>query len=194
MSNPRKVTDPRVVLERIESPQSSDAHFETVPAPHQLRVLHPDSDSPLFDDRLDEHIEVPLQVLELADHLKHSRQKLVERERELDRNVESWREDIDSQRAANSATAGELRNRELQLRSLQFHLLQMQNDLVDSQVAMESVIRHFENVDSDGFLKQALELLRFEVLDRFDYLSKRWEMLHARLEALRDDEPQRKCA
>lgn len=217
MSNPKKVSDPRAVLQRIDSRQpvspptrslvpATDAPAATAavastnstqaapPKAHRLRVVRHDDAAPTFEDRLDEHIEMPQQVIELADHLKHSRQKLVQREQELNRSVAAWREDLESQRVANSATASELQNRERQLRSLQFHLLQMQNDLVDSQMSMESVIKHFENVDSDEYLQQALELLRFEVLDRFDYLSKRWEMLHDRLEALRCENPLRKCA
>jgi len=87
-----------------------------------------------------------------------------------------------------------LQLREQQLRSLQFHLLQMQNDIIDSQLSMENVIEHFENTESDEYMRLALELLRFEVLDRFDYVSKRWELLHEKIENLYQQKPLRRAA
>jgi hypothetical protein len=160
-----------------------------------LRVVRQDErDQEVYEDRLDEPLEMPQQVLELASHLKKCRESLVEREERLTKEVDAWRISLESQQAANSDQAIRLRNRELQLRSLQFHLLQLQNDVVDSQLAMESVIEHFENVDSDEYLKSALELLRFEVLDRFDYISKRWEMLHDKIEGMYGRPELKKCA
>jgi peptide subunit release factor RF-3 len=87
-----------------------------------------------------------------------------------------------------------LQLREQNLKSLQLHLLQMQNDVIDSQVSMEGVIEHFENTESDDCMVSALELLRFEVLERFEYISRRWEMLHSKLEQLYNEQPPRKAA
>jgi hypothetical protein len=70
----------------------------------------------------------------------------------------------------------------------------MQNDIIDSQLSMEKVIEHFENSDSDEYMKLALEMLRFEVLDRFDYVSQRWDLLHGKLENLYANKTLKNCA
>jgi hypothetical protein len=66
---------------------------------------------------------------------------------------------------------------------LQFELLQLQNDVIDSQLAMEEIVQQFANEDSEGKLLVALEMLRFEIRERFDYVSERWDRLHLKLEA-----------
>ena len=190
----RKVENPAVVLDQINNlkrkePTNDVSMSESVP---RLRVVHADDEC--FDDHLDQPLEVPLQIAELTSHLKRRRDQLVEKEQNLNAKITSWQASMDARGAANTDRESELRIREKQLRSLQFHLLQMQNDVIDSQLAMEGVIEHFENTESDEYMKLALELLRFEVLDRFDYISKRWELLHDKLENLYTDQPMRKAA
>lgn len=181
----RKVADPATILGQISNatmtPVSSESPQSTCDRP-RLRVVHADTES--FDDRLDQPLELPQQVAELAGHLKRRQAELSAKELALNTSIESWRSSVDAQGAANANRERQLKGREQQLRSLQFHLLQVQNDVIDSQLAMEKVIEHFENSESDQHTHLALELLRFEVLERFDYLSKRWELLHGRLESL----------
>jgi TolA-binding protein len=148
----------------------------------------------VFDDHLDQPMEVPPQIAELTGHLKRRRDQLQAKEAKLNEKIALWQQTVDLRSAATSDRERELKKREQHLRSLQFHLLQMQNDIVDSQLSMEGVIEHFENTDSDEYMKLALEMLRFEVLERFDYISKRWEMLHDKLENLYAEQPQRKVA
>jgi chromosome segregation ATPase len=191
----RKVTDPAIVLGQIENshgPVGATSEPQPTSGPPRLRVVHADGE--VFDDHLDQPFEVPPQIAELTGHLKRRRDQLQEKEAKLNEKIASWQQSIDQRSAASSDRERKLKNREQHLRSLQFHLLQMQNDIVDSQLSMEGVIEHFENTDSDEYMKLALEMLRFEVLERFDYISKRWEMLHDKLENLYDEQPQRKVA
>jgi len=190
----RRATDPAIVLGQIENGRGpvaavSVSQGSTDQSP-RLRVVHADEE--VFDDHLDQPLEVPAQIAELTGHLKRRRDQLLEKEISLNERISSWQQSMDHRSAATSDRERELKNREHHLRSLQFHLLQMQNDIVDSQLSMESVIEHFENTESDEYMKLALEMLRFEVLDRFDYISKRWEMLHNKLENLYSEQPLRR--
>lgn len=192
----RKVASPAAILNQIVNPNSevvrSDVSLDSNQTGRpKLRVIRADEES--YDDNLDQPLEVPLQIAELTSHLKRRRDQLQAKEQSLNEQIASWQTTIDARGAVNSDKERNLRIREQQLRSLQFHLLQMQNDVVDSQLSMESVIEHFENTESDECMKLALEMLRFEVLDRFDYISKRWEMLHDKLENLYSEQPLRKC-
>ncbi|QEG24749.1 hypothetical protein [Mariniblastus fucicola] len=196
----RKVANPAIVLGQIESAPGQDARRtsrhdvsvrEDATRSPRLRVVHVDKE--VFDDNLDQPLEVPLQIAELTSHLKRRRDRLQEKENSLNEKIASWQTSMDARGAANSDRERELKLRERQLQSLQFHLLQMQNDVIDSQLSMEGVIEHFENTESDEYMKLALELLRFEVLDRFDYVSKRWEILHSKLENLYAEQPVRKA-
>ncbi len=192
----RKVTDPAIVLGLIEQGRgpigvSGDSKMSSALSP-RFRVIHGEGE--VFDDQLDQPLQVPPQIAELTGHLKRRRDQLQEKEASLNEKIASWQSSMDQRSAATSDRERKLKNREHHLRSLQFHLLQMQNDIVDSQLSMEGVIEHFENTDSDEYMKLALEMLRFEVLDRFDYISKRWELLHSKLENLSSEPPLRKCA
>ena len=177
----RKVASPATILGQIDAPgetprhaviaRNNDTNFP------KLRVVYADEE--VFDDQLDQPLEVPLQIAELTGHLKRRRDQLHAKEAQLNEKIATWQLNMDVRGAASSDRERELKLREKHLKSLQFHLLQMQNDIIDSQLSMEGVIEHFESTDSDEYMKLALELLRFEVLDRFDYISKRWEMLHS---------------
>ena len=63
--------------------------------------------------------------------------------------------------------------------SLEDQLLQLQNDVIDGHTALQEVA---EKLSKEGFLHVtdkekvgALEDLRFEISERFDYLIERWE-------------------
>lgn len=191
----RKVANPETVLGKISNAESTpimselDGVSESFP---RLRVVHGDTEQ--HSDQLDQPLEVPQQIAELTGHLRRRHDDLIAKEATLNDKIQSWLTNIDAQSAANTDRERKLKLREQQLRSLQFHLLQMQNDIVDSQLSMEKVIEHFENTESDEYMRLALELLRFEVLDRFDYVSKRWELLHEKLENLYQPKPLRRAA
>ena len=198
-SDVRKVANPATILDQIDNTKRNvrnDVCLEGIDPQDsrtpRLRVIHADKE--VYDDNLDQPLEVPQQIAELTGHLKRRRDALVAKEASLNERIASWQSSMDVRSAANSDHERELQIREQQLKRLQFHLLQMQNDIIDSQLSMEGVFEHFENTESDEYMQLALEMLRFEVLDRFDYISKRWEMLHSKLENLYSEYPLRKCA
>lgn len=190
----RKVASPAAILGLIDNAQGNVARNDVClgndSGMPKLRVIHADKES--YDDNLDQPLEVPLQIAELTHHLKRRRDQLQAKEEELNAKIADWQMSMDFRGAATSDQERKLKIREKQLGSLQFHLLQMQSDVIDSQLSMEGVIEHFENSESDECMKLALEMLRFEVLDRFDYISQRWETLHDKLESLCADQPLRK--
>jgi len=188
-SQPTKVSDPKTILRQIESSKEGRTSIELTEPMHQLRVFQ--SDAEVWEDRLDEPEELPRQVIEVASFLKEHRAKLVQREQTLSKKITKFHSHLLSQHASETQQSVVRQN---QIRSLQFHLLQMQNDIIDSQLTMEEIIEHFEQSDGDTRLRAALALLRFEVLDRFDFLTERWENLHEKLEGLCTDAPARRAA
>jgi DNA repair exonuclease SbcCD ATPase subunit len=147
----------------------------------RLRIVRPDVET--FDDRLDEAEEPDLQIVEIANHLRDRNAGLSRRESELKKRMHIWQTQVDAQLAMSAYREKSLRERESQIKNLQFELLQLQNDVIDSQLAMEEIVQQFANEDSEGKLLVALEMLRFEIRERFDYVSERWDRLHLKLEA-----------
>lgn len=161
-----------------------------VDLPPRLRIVRHEGE--VFEDRLDETEEPGPQIKEIAKHLREQSSRLSRRESELKKQIHIWQSQVDSQLAMSAYREKSLREREAQVRSLQFELLQLQNDVIDSQLAMEEIVEQFASEDADGKLILTLEMLRFEIRERFDYVSQRWDELHAKLESISDR--RRKCA
>ena len=79
---PGRLSDPKQILSQMESPRVDPPEAPVPPDSRpRLRVVRPDSDS--WDDRLDEPLELPIQVKEVASFLKNSRAELLKREKAL---------------------------------------------------------------------------------------------------------------
>ena len=165
------------IVESTTSATTSPAPADSVP---KLRIVRHDVES--YSDRLDEYEQPSLQVSEIAGHLRHRKEQLDRRESDLRKQINIWQSQVDSQIALSAWREKSLRERESQIKSLQFELLQLQNDVIDSQLAMEQIVEQFANDDIDGKMLVALEMLRFEIRERFDYVAERWDRLHAKLD------------
>ena len=73
----------------------------------------------------------------------------------------------------------DLKQQEQQLRALQFELLQLQNQLIDGQLATRELIG---DLQIPGQQESALQSLKFELNQRFDHVMVTWREFAARFQ------------
>lgn len=119
------------------------------------------------------------QARQLGQHLIRWRTELEAAQANLEeRTLQAYRQqEVDQHEIARRHKT--LQQRERQVSSLEDQLLQLQNDVIDGHTAQHEIA---ERLSRDGFLHvvdeekiSALEDLRFEISERFDYLIERWE-------------------
>ena len=71
----------------------------------------------------------------------------------------------------------------MQLRTLQFELLQLQNELIDSQLATREIVNQLGVPELND---DALESLRFELNQRFDHVMISWRQFANYMNELAD--------
>ena len=123
------------------------------------------------------------QTRQLGQHLSRWREQLESQQATFDEERLHWilQCDQDHQQLDERDKVVEQRLRQVQ--SLERQLLQLQNDVIDGQTALREVAA---KLSAEGFAEvsdpekiAALEDLRFEISERFDYLVKRWDRFRA---------------
>ncbi len=168
-----RVANPQTVLNHIgsvpvdlsdEAP-SPAANLET--APVGLKIFQPQETT----------LETE-QARQLGQHLIRWRAELEAAQADFEDQQRAWYLQREVEQQDIALRHKTLQQRERQVRSLERQLLQLQNDVIDGQAALQSVA---EQLSADGFLHvmdeekiSALEDLRFEISERFDYLVERW--------------------
>ena len=169
---------------RIANPQTVLNHIGSVPVD-----LSNDAPSPVTDLetapvglKIFQPEEATLereQARQLGEHLIRWRAELAAAQTNFEeQKLNAYRQqEVDQQEIARRYK--NLQQRERQVRSLEGQLLQLQNDVIDGHTAQQAVVEKFSR---DGFLHVvdeekigALEDLRFEISERFDYLVERWQ-------------------
>ena len=169
-----RVANPQSVLNHIGSlpvdlsEDAPAAHLEAQTAPVELKIFQPEE--PSLDA---EHTR------QLGQHLIRWRAELEAAQADFDDQQKRWSQQQEVEQQDISLRHKTLQQRERQVRSLESQLLQLQNDVIDGQAALQTVS---EKISNDGFLHvvdgekiAALEDLRFEISERFDYLVERWQ-------------------
>ncbi len=169
-----RVANPQTVLNHIGSlpvdlsDDSSTPEANTVEASVGLRIFQPE------ENTLDQE-----QARQLGQHLIRWRAELEAAQANLEQQRQHayHQQEVDQQEIARRHRT--LQQRERQVSSLENQLLQLQNDVIDGHAALQEVA---EKLSREGFLHVvdevkigALEDLRFEISERFDYLIERWE-------------------
>ncbi len=169
-----RVANPQTVLNHIGSvpvdlsDDASTPDADINEAPVGLKIFQPE------ENTLDKE-----QARQLGQHLIRWRAELEAAQANLQRQKhEAYRQqEVDQQEIARRHKT--LQQRERQVSSLENQLLQLQNDVIDGHTALQEVA---ETLSQEGFLHVvdeekigALEDLRFEITERFDYLIERWE-------------------
>ena len=169
-----RIANPQTVLNHIGSVPvdlSDDAPSsaaDTDTAPVGLKIFQPE------ETTLEKE-----QARQLGQHLIRWRAELEAAQanfEEQKRNAYRQQE-VDQQEIARRHKT--LQQRERQVCSLEDQLLQLQNDVIDGHTAQQAIA---EKLSREGFLHVvdeekigALEDLRFEISERFDYLIERWQ-------------------
>jgi len=168
---------------RVANPQTVLNHIGSVPVD-----LSDDASAPVADV---EAVPVGLKIFQpqettldkeqarqLGEHLIRWRAELEAAQAHLDeQRLHAYRQqEVDQHEIARRHKT--LQQRERQVCSLEDQLLQLQNDVIDGHTGLQEVA---EKLSREGFLHVtdeekvgALEDLRFEISERFDYLIKRW--------------------
>ena len=133
------------------------------------------------------------QTRQLGRHLIQWRAQLEAAQADFDQQKHHWHCQNEAQQENIDRQQQTLQQRERQVRSLETQLLQLQNDVIDGQTALRAIA---ETISRDGFLHvidqekiAALEDLRFEISERFDYLIERWTRFHFIVGILHNSEP-----
>ncbi len=141
-----------------ESPTPEDA---------QSSSIHPTDIQP--DDR----------NRQLIAHLKAKERSLVEQDVNHQVRVWNWQQEVAKTQAAQDRRQADLNQQEQQLRALQFELLQLQNQLIDGQLATRELIG---DLQIPGQQESALQSLKFELNQRFDHVMVTWREFAARFQ------------
>lgn len=169
--------NPSLVLRHIgASPVdlSDDAPAPNKPAAAavQLKVFQPDE--PTADAE---------QTRQLGQHLVQWQARLEEQQSTFDEERLHWILQCDMDYELLEEKTQSVNHRLRQVKSLERQLLQLQIDVIDGQTALRPVA---DTLCQEGFADStdaekiaALEDLRFEISERFDYLIKRWDQFRA---------------
>ncbi len=163
-----RVANPQSVLDHIGSvPVDLTDDASTAPSV-RLKIFQPEETTPDLE-----------QTRQLGLHLMRWRSELEMAQADFDLQRSQWHQQQEAAEQEIASRHQTLQQRERQIRSLEGQLLQLQNDVIDGQAALQTVAAQ---ISHDGFLHvqdeekiAALEDLRFEISERFDYLVKRWE-------------------
>jgi hypothetical protein len=129
------------------------------------------------------------QLQQLGQHLIRWRTELEKQQTQLRSEQHHWTRQMQLEHELIADRNDRLDQRQRQTKSIEFQVMQLQNDVIDAQVALEQTVTaltecsHLENQkhDRDGRTIAELTALRFEITERFDYLEKRWKNLRAEI-------------
>ena len=123
------------------------------------------------------------QLQQMGRHLIRWRTELERQQKQLRSEQHHWTCQMQLEHEVIDDRKSGLDHRERQIKSTEFQLMQLQNDIIDAQVALEQIVAELTDCQSgdnrDGKTIAALTSLRFEINERFEYLVKRWQKLVA---------------
>lgn len=180
-------SNPTAVLQRIDSAAPADDLTDLIArktprggtqqpsGPTHLR-LHIDSDIEVeADDQLDLAHPPTKQVEQLIRHLREQQKQLAQREADLQSQAQHWDEQVLASKAHLQSRTAEIKQQATQVQQQQLHLARLQQNLIDSQTALRTVIERIVSDSEPGKLKIELIALRDELDQRFEQIAVRWE-------------------
>ena len=127
------------------------------------------------------------QLQQMGRHLIRWRTELENQQKQLRSEQYHWTRQMQLEHELIAERNAKLDQRQLQTKSIEFQVMQLQNDVIDAQVALEQTVTSLtectvvenQKYDRDGRTIAELQTLRFELTERFEYLAKRWKNLRA---------------
>lgn len=180
VSNPTAVIrmiESSVPLAGLQSLLDPTPENSTVPAHPHLK-LHVDTGSESSEfEAVSPSVPPVKQVEQLAQHLKTRQKDLAQREADLQAQSYHWEKQVLSSKAHLRKRASELEQHLSQVRLQQEQLIKLQQNLIDSQLAVRTIVDRIVSVSEPSALKSELNSLRIELGERVDEILGRWEKL-----------------
>ena len=129
------------------------------------------------------------QLQQMGRHLIRWRAELEKQQAQLKSEQYHWTRQMQLEHELIADRNAKLDHRDRQTKSIEFQLMQLQNDVIDAQVALQQTVASLtecslqenQKHDRDGRTIAELKTLRFELNERFEYLAKRWQKLRAEI-------------
>lgn len=127
------------------------------------------------------------QLQQMGRHLIRWRTELENQQAQLRSEQYHWTRQMQLEHELIAEHNARLDQRQQQTKSIEFQVMQLQNDVIDAQVALQQTVTALTECtlaenrkhDRDGRTIAELQTLRFELNERFEYLAKRWTNLRA---------------
>lgn len=130
-------------------------------------------------DELAVHFSDTQQLKQIGKHLIRWRTEIENQQLHLQSQQQHWTRQMLLEHQAIDQRKTDLDCRERQIKAMEFQLTQLQNDVIDAQVALQQTVVSLteckQGDQRDGQTIAALMTLRFELHERFDYLVQRWQ-------------------
>ena len=166
----------------VEAPAKLDSMQDDYPP--TLKLMVPEDNGPAdAEDMLQSTIESAKQIQQLAERLKLNQSELAAKEASLQTAI-TEQESIASQAQLNiERRLSQLQQQTSQVRLQQRHVMQLQASLVKSHEATKIAIEQLVSSElTDATTLEHMKAIQYEVTERFDYLSIRWQHLYDMLE------------
>lgn len=125
------------------------------------------------------HFSDTKRLQQIGQHLIRWRTELENQQLQLQSQQQHWTRQMLLEHQAIDQRKHALDSRERQVKAMEFQLTQLQNDVIDAQVALQQTVVSLteckQGDQRDGQTIAALMTLRFELHERFDYLVQRWQ-------------------
>ena len=153
-------------------------------SPHILKLMIPeDQEAYESEDILQTTIESAKQIQQLAERLKQNQSELAAKEASLDAAIQNQATIAAQAQLTIEKRLSQLQQQTAQVRLQQRQVMQLQSSIVESHEATKIAIEQLVASElTDATTLQQMKAIQFEVSERFDYISLRWQQLHDLLE------------
>ena len=160
--------------------------LDSVPYDHPptLKLMVPEDDCPAgSEDILQSTIESAKQIQQLAERLKQNQSELVAKEANLQAAIDEQEGIANQAQLKIERRLSQLQQQTAQVRLQQRHVMQLQSSLVKSHEASKIAIEQLVSSElTEAATLQQMKTIQYEITERFNYLSRRWQYLYDMLE------------
>jgi len=165
-----------------ESPVEPDSVQNNHPPTLKLMVPE-DHGSDDSIDILQSTIESVKQIQQLAERLRQNQSELAAKEANLQAVVDEQESTANQAQLKIERRLSQLQQQTAQVRLQQRHVMHLQSSLVKSHEASKIAIEQLVSSElTDVVTLQQMKTVQYEVTERFNYLSQRWQQLYDMLE------------
>ena len=152
--------------------------------PPTLKLMVPEDHGPEgSEDILQSTIESAKQIQQLAELLRQNQSRLVAKEANLQAAIEEQESNASQAQLNIERRLSQLQQQTSQVRLHQQHVMQLQSSLINSHEASKIAIEQLVASElTESATLQQMKTIQYEITERFNYLSRRWQYLYDMLE------------